>query len=276
MAEKLQQASSLMEALGLGEEPLGMHYTDQEPEQGFAPKPMELPTVEQEAAQQVDWPPLWKNFSCVIGHIWLARKKGRPAYFDRQRFGCLGGAFFLGFNKPQLETIVHYVSTGIPGVVEGERYLDSPELTRRFYQELDPEPAPARFCVFKPLSSFAPGEQPQLVMCFDRPEVISGLHQLAVFVTGDFEAVKTPFGSGCSDLVTWPLKYQRQGRLKAVVGGWDPSCRKFLKTDELSFAMPWALWKLMQERWPQSFLTTGSWQVVRKKIARSRRAWGEA
>jgi len=68
-----------------------------------------------------------------------------------------------------------------------------------------------------------------VVIFFARGEVIGGLNQLATFVTNDFEAVMSPFGAGCSNLVTWPLKYLEQGRLKAVLGGWDPSDRKFFK-----------------------------------------------
>jgi uncharacterized protein (DUF169 family) len=263
------------DALGLDEEPMGMWYTDVEPEKGFAPEPLPLPDTEKEAGNAVDWQALWSEWSCVLGHIWRARKKRTTAYFDAEHFGCLGGAFFLGYLKPQLELIVHYVSTGIPGVVEGERYLDSPEMTRKFYEYIDPRPAPKRFCVFRPLPQYGAGEEPELVTFFARPEVISGLHQLATFVTNDFHVVQSPWGSGCSDIVTWPLKYLRAGQLKAVVGGWDPSCRRYLKTDEITFTVPRELYERMLERWPESFLATKAWQTVKKKIIRSGKAWGE-
>jgi hypothetical protein len=58
-------------------------------------------------------------------------------------------------------------------------------------------------------------------------------------------------------------------------GGWDPSDRAFLKTDELTFTVPRDLYQLMLSRWESSFLTTNTWKTVRKKIARSRKAWGE-
>ena len=160
-------------------------------------------------------------------------------------------------------------------MVEGERYLPAPELTRRFYESIDPRPAPKRFCVFKPLSRFAADERPELVIFFDRPEVICGLRQLAMFVTDDVEMVMSPWGSGCSDIVTWPLKYLEGGKLKAVVGSWDPSCRRYLKTDEITFTLPLRMFQLMLEQWPRSFLTAKAWQGVRKKIARSRKVWGE-
>jgi hypothetical protein len=36
------------------------------------------------------------------------------------------------------------------------------------------------------------------------------------------------------------------------------------------------MFQRMIARWEESFLTTKTWAVVQKKIARSRRVWGEA
>ncbi len=270
-----QTVEGFLEALGLDEEPIGVYYTDRQPEQGFTPKKGALPSVQEEAKGEVDFGSLFANFSCVVGNIWLARKKKTAAYFDKEHFGCLGGAFYLGFLKPQLEFIAHYVSAGYPGRMEGEHYLESPEITRRFFETVDPRPAPARFCVFKPVGKFTSEEQPEVVTFFARAEVISGLNQLATFVTNDFEAVSSPFGAGCTNIVTWPLKYLSQGRLKAVIGGWDPSDRKFLKTDEITFSMPYEMFRRMVSRWPESFLNTKTWAAVKKKIAMSKKTWGE-
>ncbi len=270
-----ERVGGFLDVLGFDEEPMGMFYTDQQPGEGFCPKKGVLPTGGQEAKGEIDFGSLFGNFSCVIGNIWLARKRRTAAYFDREHFGCLGGAFYLGFLKPQLEFVAHYVSTGIPGQSEGEHYLESPEVTRAFFRAVDPRTAPARFCVFKPVSSFSEGERPEVVTFFARPEVIAGLNQLATFVTNDFEAVFSPFGAGCTNIVTWPLKYFSEGRLKAVLGGWDPSDRKFLKTDEITFAVPYELFTRMVMRWQESFLTTKTWSMVKTKIALSKRTWGE-
>ncbi len=253
-----------------------MTYVNQEPGDGISPKQSVLPTIEAEARSEVDWGSLQENFACVLGVIWRARKRRAAAYFDTAHFGCLGGAFYLGFLKPQLEAITYLVSTGIPNRIEGERYLESPQVTRDFFTMIDPRPAPARFCLFKPISLFEPEEEPELVTFFARAESIAGLNQLATFVTNDFEAVKSPFGSGCSTLVTWPLRYLSQGKPKAVVGGWDPSDRKFLKPDEITFTVPIEMFNRMVDRWGESFLTTRTWDSIRKRINKSRRAWGEA
>lgn len=271
----IEKLGGFLDALGLDEEPMGMYYTDHQPGEGFCPKKGELPMAEQEAKGEVDFASLFGNFSCVIGKIWLARRKKTSAYFDREHFGCLGGAFYLGFLKPQLDFVAHYVSSGIPGQLEGEHYLESPDVTRNFFRTVEPRSAPARFCVFKPVSHFVGGDKPEVVTFFARAEIIAGLNQLATFVTNDFEAVASPFGAGCTNIVTWPLKYLSEGKLKAVIGGWDPSDRKFLKTDEITFAVPYEMYKRMITRWPESFLNTKTWATVKNKIALSKKTWGE-
>ncbi len=88
-----EKVNAFLDALGLDEEPMGMFYTEEQPGEGFCPKSGMLPAAGQEERGEVDFGALFGNFSCVIGNIWLARKKKTAAYFDREHFGCLGGAF---------------------------------------------------------------------------------------------------------------------------------------------------------------------------------------
>ena len=72
--------------------------------------------------------------------------------------------------------------------------------------------------------------------------------------------------------------YRREelvGQLKAVLGGWDSSDRKFLKPDEITFAVPYEMFQRMVSRWRNSCLTKEAWKTVRKKIELSRKAWKE-
>ena len=264
-----------LEILGLDEEPMGIFYTDEKPAEGFSPKPIDLPTREKEMKNEIDWQKVFGQFSCVLGHIWRARKKGATAYFSAEQFGCPGGAFWMGFNKPQTETIINYVSTGIPNWTPGERYCDSPDALRRIFEYVDPRPAPHKYCVVKPVGKFSDDEAPELIVFFTRPESLSGLHQLAAFVTNDPEVVVSPWGAGCGNVVAWPLHYLSKGQNRAVVGGWDPSARKFFKTDELSFTVPYKMFLDMLDRFKDSFLMTKAWATVQKKIERSKKTWGE-
>jgi len=273
--ESMNALPRFLEVLGLDEEPMGIFYTDKKPAEGFSPKPMDLPTREKEMRNEIDWQAVFGQFSCVMGNIWRARKKKKAAYFDAERFGCPGGAFWLGFMKSQTETIIHYVSTGIPDRMKGELYCDSPDELRRMFDYIDPRPAHSRVCVIKPVSLFTVEEQPEIVAFFARPETVCGLHQLATFVTNDPEVVVSPWGAACTGLITWPLKYLTRGENRAVLGGWDPSARKFFKTDELSFTVSYDMFIQMLESYDDSFLTTKTWATVQKKIMRSKRVWGE-
>ena len=272
----MQSLPQFLETIGVDEEPMGIFYAAEKPTEGFSPKPMDLPTREKEKKNEIDWQKVFSQFSCVMGNIWRARKKKTAAYFSAEQFGCPGAAFWLGFNKPQTETIIQYVSTGIPNWTEGEFYCDSPDNLRQILEYIDPRPAPKAYCVVKPLSHFTDDEEPELVAFFTRPESLSGLHQLATFVTNDSEVVASPWGPGCGSVVTWPLHYLSKGKNKAVVGGWDPSARMFFKTDELSFTVPFPMFIDMVTRFNESFLKTNSWATVQKKINRSKKTWEEA
>jgi hypothetical protein len=88
--------------------------------------------------------------------------------------------------------------------------------------------------------------------------------------------VASPFGAGCTNIIAWPLFYKEQGIEKAILGGFDTSARKYFKTDELPFTVPWSLYKKMLAALPESmFNVDGEWAAVRKKVARSAKAWGE-
>ncbi len=185
------EARALHEALGLSEEPYGIRYADQAPAGGLAPEPGPALSIEGERAGTIPWAEVWEKFSCVMGKLWLARKKNTAAVFEAARYGCPGGSFYLGFHAPQLDFITCYVSTGIPGTpVAGERYLPSPAAARRFFTDIPPRPAPARYCVMEPLSRCPADAPPELVTFFARGEVLTGLANLAAFVTDDLEMAR--------------------------------------------------------------------------------------
>lgn len=273
--EILEKLPEFLETLGLSDEPVGIFFTETMPGNALTPAPLPLPTARSEREQAIDWREIFGNFSCSMGHIRRARIKKRPAVFDAEHFGCPGCAFWMGFLKPQTETIIHYVSSGIPGAMEGEFYQKSPDVLRKIFSDIDPPPAPARHCVVKPLSLFEPGEEPLLVAFFTRPEVLSGLHQLAGFATGDPLCVASPWSAACGSLVAWPMKFLAHRTPKAVLGGWDPSARKFFETDELSFTVPFDMFRKMLNSYQGSFLGRPTWGLVKKKIEKSRRAWSK-
>lgn len=273
----MDETKRLLEHLGLDEEPIGVYYADEKPENAFGPKAGPPISRELEERGEIDMHGVLEHFSCVIGNVWLARKKKGAAYISEQEYGCPGGIYYTAMQKPNLRFIEHYVTTGFEGTpVHGERYLPSPEAMRKFLAEVEPREAPGKYCIFKPLSLFADDEQPEFVIFFARPEVLSGLFTLTTFTTGEVDCVASPFGAGCTNILGWPLYYQEKGEEKAVLGGFDPSARKYMKTDELTFTVSWDLYQKMLQAVSESiFNVDGEWATVRKKVNRSARTWGE-
>lgn len=266
----------LMELLGHDESPLGVYYTDIKPE-GFGPKPGEIFTREREEAGLINWEKANKeDFSCLMGNIWLARKKRKAAWISHEECGCPGGGFFSGMYRPYLESSAYFISTGIPGApIEGQHYMPSPETMRVFMEAASPPSISGKYCVIKPLEHFLDHETPLVVVYFVRGEVLAGLHSLTGYATGNHNAVVSPFGAGCANIIAWPLAYQQQGLEYAVLGGFDPSARKYMKTDELTFALPLPLYQKMLDVMETSALTRHTWAGVRKKVMKSRRTWAE-
>jgi len=259
----------LLELLGHDEAPFGLCYADEKPD-GYGPKPGEIFSREREQAGAIDWGKAFGNFSCIIGNLWLARKKGRAAWISLEECGCMGGGYYAGLYRPYLDMNLRYVSTGIPEAgIEGEHYLPSPEAMRAFMEESAPPEPTGKYCVLKPLAHFK--TEPLVVIFFARPEAMTGLYSLVCYAAGHHQAVVSPFGSGCSNIIAWPLAYQQKGIECAVLGGFDPSARKFLKTDELSLAIPLPLYRKMLDVLETSSLTRHTWQETRKKVLRSRR-----
>ncbi|MBU1170873.1 MAG: DUF169 domain-containing protein [Proteobacteria bacterium] len=272
-----EDTQKFLDHLGLNEEPFGVYYDNTKPEKAFGPKPGIPISRELEDQGKINMQEVFKHFSCVMGNIWLARKKHGAAFISTEEYGCPGGVFYCAMMKPNLKFIEHYVTTGYSGTpMHGERYLPSPGAMRTFLGKVAPRKASAKYCIFKPLSLFSDREEPEFVIFFARPEVLSGLFTQTIFTTGDVDCVASPFGAGCTNIIAWPLFYKEQGIEKAVLGGFDPSARKFMKTDELTFTIPWSLYKKMLTALPESmFNVDGAWPSVRKKVTRSAKTWGE-
>ena len=270
MSDLVAQTHRLLELLNHDEIPFGIYYANEKPD-GYGPKPGEIFSREREAAGEIDWQRAFGNFSCIMGNVWLARKKNKAAWISHEECGCMGGGYYSGVYAPYLNTNVGYVATGVPGThIEGERYMPSWESMCAFMDDCAPPPASGKYCILKPLDQFSDAETPLVVAFFARQEAISGLHSLAGYAKGDHNAVRAPFGASCTSLIAWPLAYMQRGEECAVLGGFDLSARKFMKTDEMTFAMPVSLYQKMLEVMEESALTKDTWAGVRKKVAKSR------
>lgn len=203
--------------------------------------------------------------SCLICDLAPVRQ-GRSLQFDVETVGCAGGRRYLGFVPDLPPDIEHFLSCGIPGGREGERYKQSPELVKKVMGQMPPFEAPGRTIVFKRWDRMAADDEPAVVVFFAPPDVLSGLFTLAGYDEADLEAVIAPFSSGCGSIVYHPYRELEAERPRAVLGMFDVSARPCVPADVLTLAVPWPKFVRMVANMDESFLITGAWRKVRARL----------
>ena len=101
----LEETQTLLEHLGLSEEPFGVYYDNSLPEKAFGPKPGVPISRKLEEEGKVNMQEVFKTFSCVMGNIWLARTKHCAAFISSEEYGCPGGAFYCAMMNPILNSL---------------------------------------------------------------------------------------------------------------------------------------------------------------------------
>jgi uncharacterized protein (DUF169 family) len=207
------------------------------------------------------------GFQCFIGALAKVRK-GQSLCFDVNAIGCFGGKRYLGFSEKIMPRFEYFLSCGIPGKLEGERYKKSPELVKEMIKKMPSFKAPARFIVFKRWDMLEASDEPAVVIFFAKPDELSGLFTLANYDEIEQNGVISPFGAGCSSIVMYPYLERDSQRPRAVLGMFDVSARPFVPKEMLTFAIPMSKFDRMIDNMDESFLITPSWEKVRKRIAK--------
>jgi uncharacterized protein (DUF169 family) len=219
-------------------------------------------TEEAESAHMVKPP---KGHRCVIADLSTVRR-GKSLCFNADSIGCGGGKKYFGYSHEIMPEFEYFLSYGIPGKLDGERYKKSPELVKEAMKEMLGFRAPAKYIVFKPWNMLAEREEPDVVVFFARPDVLSGLFTLANFDEADPNAVFAPFAAGCGSIVQYPYLEKGSQRPRGVLGMFDVSARPWVPEDFLTFSIPMKKFARMVENMEESFLITPSWAKVGKRI----------
>jgi uncharacterized protein (DUF169 family) len=172
----------------------------------------------------------------------------------------------MGFTQELRPNFEYFLSCGIPGEMEGERYKKSPELVREAMKRMPEFKAPARFIVFKRWDNLEESDNPDVVIFYTKPDVLSGLFTLANYDEAEPNGVIAPFCAGCGSIVLYPYLEKDAERPRGVIGMFDVSARPYVQKDELTFAVPMAKFRRMVQNMEGSFLITSSWGKLRKRI----------
>ena len=202
---------------------------------------------------------------CVICQLEAARR-GKALCLSLETVRCSGGKRYLGFKPTLRPNFEYFLSCGIPGELEGERYKQSPELVAEQLKHQPAFQAPGQYIVFKRWDKLDEGDQPAVVIFYAPPDLLSGLFTLAGFDDASPDAVIAPFGSGCASIVQYPYFEGLSPHPRAVLGMFDVSARPCVPTGVLTFAVPWPKFVRMVANMDESFLITSSWAKVQARL----------
>ena len=205
------------------------------------------------------------KFSCLIGELARVRR-GKSLVYDETSFGCHGSKRQLGYEDKIMPGMQYFLSCGIPGKMEGERYHKTPELALQVLKGQKKLPVKGKNLVFKRWDNLVETDEPEIVIFFAKPDVLSGLFTLANFDQSEPNVTFCPFGSGCASIVNFPYLEKDSARPRAVVGMFDPSARPYVESDILSFSVPMVKFVRMIDYMDESFLITESWHKILKRI----------
>ncbi len=202
---------------------------------------------------------------CFVDDL-AAVRQGKSLRFDAKTVVCPGGNRYLGFTQGLMPNFEYFLSCGIPGKLEGERYKKSPELVKELLRNNPVLPAPAKYIIFKRWDALEAADNAQVVIFFAPPDVLSGLYTLANYDEPTNNAVFCPMGAGCATIVQYPLQECASDHPRAVLGMFDVSARPGVDPNTLTFAVPMAKFERMVADMDESFLITDSWKKIKSRL----------
>jgi uncharacterized protein (DUF169 family) len=211
-----------------------------------------------------EWAEKPKGRSCIICEMAKVRN-GNSLAFNAERLMCGGSRRYLGYTEKMRPGFEYFLSYG-NDQIEGERYLRSPELVKEFMKIQQTLPGAGRNIVFKRWDNLNENDEPDVVIFFAKPDVLSGLFTLTNFDQSEPNGTFAPFGAGCGSIVYYPYLESRSERQRAVIGMFDPSARPCVSKDILTFALPMKRFEVIIGYMEESFLITDTWNAIRKRI----------
>lgn len=247
--------SSFIEKLGLLYEPVAVYFTDEKPE----------------GALQFQK----GKRGCVASMLLAAARQKKTAVFDEHTYGCPGGGVGICFgnafvaNEHPTERLLSVGFADLPDggkrmpehVRQGERFFASPELVKKWKQAMPYAVSGKQYVVFRPFSQAPDNREPDLLVLFANPDQLSVLITTAGYHRGTICNTVVPFGAACHNIL-FAYQESKKTQPNAVLGFFDISQRDQLPRELLSFTVPFAMFREMEQGADEGCMTTPAWRQI--------------
>ena len=185
-------------------------------------------------------------------------REGKTISLNSDVIGCGGGKFYTGFTEMPIH-VPNFVSLK-------EKYKKTPEMVTDFIKQIQVPRTEKAYLHFARIDKLASFDHVEGLLFLATPDILSGLTTWAFYDTNAFDTVATPFGSGCSSVVTLTvLENQKDGK-RCFLGFFDPSARPYVESNVLSFTIPMSRFKEMCETMRICSLDTHAWGKIKARI----------
>lgn len=203
--------------------------------------------------------------SCIICELARVRK-GESMAYNESNLRCGGARRYLGYSREMRSDFEYFLSYGIPGKMEGERYIKDPEMVKQIMKDMKTIPAEGQYVIFKRWDKLEENDEPVAVIFMAKPDVLSGLFTLCNFDQVEGNGVIAPFSSGCGSIINKAFFEEQTENPRAILGMFDASARPCVPKDTLSLSIPMKKFKKIISYMDESFLITETWDKILKRL----------
>lgn len=243
--------SSITEYLKMENPPVAVFRSDSAPEGAFIP-----------------------GKGCSIPSLFVrCARLGDTTAADRDHVFCHGALSGFGFGGMVDREHSSWAASDIPEDRKGEikhggkRHFRDPETAELQLNLIKDYGDGSGWIVFKRLDkALADGDPVEVVVFLTDPSRISALSLLAGYSRKASDpAVVMPYGHGCQQIYAIPKAEGESEHPRGVVGMTDMYARRYVRPDEMTFAVPYPLYQTMERDAPESFLGKDTWPGMLEK-----------